>query len=150
MTLRKPSVAVCDDCYADLHPGITVTVRFYAARWPDNGRPVAVIRQRTRSDHDYPDIGHFPVLAAYLSAHRTMINGSAHCAALAVTERDWPGWPDCSQTVQSPCRIPNGLRPGSADGGGRGRVSGGVWVRGAVVRRGGWPAASLMPAVLRA
>jgi hypothetical protein len=29
-----------------------------------------------------------PLLAAYLSAHRTMINGSALCAALAVTERD--------------------------------------------------------------
>jgi predicted ATPase len=29
-----------------------------------------------------------PVLAAYLCAHRTMINGSALCAALAVTERD--------------------------------------------------------------
>jgi hypothetical protein len=28
------------------------------------------------------------VLAAYLSAHRTMINGSALCAALAVTDRD--------------------------------------------------------------
>jgi integrase/recombinase XerD len=28
------------------------------------------------------------VLAASLSAHRTMINGSALCAALAVTERD--------------------------------------------------------------
>ena len=28
------------------------------------------------------------VLAAYLSAHRTMSNGSALCAALAVTERD--------------------------------------------------------------
>ena len=54
------SLAVCDNCYADLHPDITVTVRFYAARWPDDGRPVAAIRQRTRSDHDYPDIGHFP------------------------------------------------------------------------------------------
>jgi hypothetical protein len=30
----------------------------------------------------------YQVLAAYLSAHRTMINGSALCAALAVTERD--------------------------------------------------------------
>jgi hypothetical protein len=30
----------------------------------------------------------FGVLAAYLSAHRTMINGSALCAALVVTERD--------------------------------------------------------------
>jgi hypothetical protein len=29
-----------------------------------------------------------PVLAAYLSAHKTMINGSALCAASAVTERD--------------------------------------------------------------
>jgi hypothetical protein len=28
------------------------------------------------------------VLAAYLSAHRTMINGSALCTGLAVTERD--------------------------------------------------------------
>jgi hypothetical protein len=56
------SAAVCDDCYADLHPGITVTVtvRFYSARWPGDGRAVAAIRQRTRSDHAYPDIGHFP------------------------------------------------------------------------------------------
>jgi hypothetical protein len=38
------------------------------------------------------------VLAAYLSAHRTMINGSTPCAALAVTERDRPCWPDCGQT----------------------------------------------------
>jgi len=30
-----------------------------------------------------------------------MINGSALCAALAVTECDWPGGPDCSQTVQN-------------------------------------------------
>jgi hypothetical protein len=28
------------------------------------------------------------LLAAYLSAHRTMINGSALCAAFAVAERD--------------------------------------------------------------
>ncbi len=28
------------------------------------------------------------VLATYLSAHRTMINGSALCTAMAVTERD--------------------------------------------------------------
>ena len=47
-------------CYADLHPGITVTARFYSARWPADGKPVAAIRQRTRSDHDYPDIGCFP------------------------------------------------------------------------------------------
>jgi hypothetical protein len=35
-----------------------------------------------------PQLGGGPVLAACLSAHRTMINGSALCAALAVTERD--------------------------------------------------------------
>jgi hypothetical protein len=29
-----------------------------------------------------------PLLAAYLSAHKAMINGSALCAALAFTERD--------------------------------------------------------------
>lgn len=28
------AAAVCDDCYADLHPGISVTVKFYAARLP--------------------------------------------------------------------------------------------------------------------
>lgn len=49
-----------DDCYADLHPGITVTVTFYSARWPGDGKAVAAIRQRTRSDHDYPDIGCLP------------------------------------------------------------------------------------------
>ena len=58
------AAAVCDDCYADLHPGITVTVKFYAARvpgfLPGGGEAVAVIRQRDRSDHDYPDVGHFP------------------------------------------------------------------------------------------
>jgi DNA-binding Xre family transcriptional regulator len=34
------------------------------------------------------DILDCQLLAAYLSAHRTMSNGSALCAALAVTERD--------------------------------------------------------------
>ena len=28
------AAAVCDDCYADLHPGITVTVKFCVARVP--------------------------------------------------------------------------------------------------------------------
>jgi len=60
------SAAVCDNCYADLHPDITVTVKYYSARIPRflsrSGEAVAAIRQRTRSDHDYPDIGHFPDL----------------------------------------------------------------------------------------
>jgi hypothetical protein len=54
------SVAVCDNCYADLHPDITVTVGYFKACSPIDRKPVAAIRQRTRSDHDYPDRGHFP------------------------------------------------------------------------------------------
>ncbi len=53
------AATVCDDCYADLHPGITVTVKFFSASF-GGSEPFAVIRQRDRSDHDYPDIGHFP------------------------------------------------------------------------------------------
>ena len=34
-------------------------VKFFSARF-GRGEPFAVIRQRDRSDHDYPDIGHFP------------------------------------------------------------------------------------------
>ena len=65
------AAGVCDNCYADLHPGITVTVRFYAARVPRfdprAGEAVAVIRQRDRSDHDYPGIGHFPDIGQQLT-----------------------------------------------------------------------------------
>jgi hypothetical protein len=49
--------AVCDDCYADLHPALTVTVRYFSACSPADGDPVAVIRQRTRSDYEFPDLG---------------------------------------------------------------------------------------------
>jgi hypothetical protein len=72
---RDWAVAVCDSCHADLHPGITVTVKFYSARWPSDGRAVAAIRQCTRSDHDRPGIGQFPryraddYLAALVGAH---------------------------------------------------------------------------------
>jgi hypothetical protein len=65
--------AVCDDCHADLHPDITVTVTFNAARAPRSlprgGEAVAVIRQRDRSDHDYPGIGHFPDLGQQMTWH---------------------------------------------------------------------------------
>ena len=76
------AAAVCDDCYADLHPGISVTVKFYAARlpcsWPHAGEVVAVIRQRDRSDHNYPGIGRFPDTGQQLTwrlwwAHTTML-----------------------------------------------------------------------------
>ena len=51
------AAAVCDNCYADLHPAITVTVRFFSARSPGRDEPFAVIRERTRSDHPFADIG---------------------------------------------------------------------------------------------
>jgi hypothetical protein len=56
------AAAICDYCYADLHPGITITVTFYAARRPGlrsaDDKTVAVIRQRARSDFSYyPDNG---------------------------------------------------------------------------------------------
>jgi hypothetical protein len=48
---------ICDDCWADLNPAITVTVRFFSARSPGSGEPFAVIRQRTRSDYPSADLG---------------------------------------------------------------------------------------------
>ena len=51
------SATVCDNCYADLHPGITITVRFFSARSAGTKEPFAVIRERARSDHRYPDLG---------------------------------------------------------------------------------------------
>jgi hypothetical protein len=51
---------VCDNCFADLHPGITVTVKFFSASLHRGGEPLMVIRQRDRSDHDYPGFGRFP------------------------------------------------------------------------------------------
>jgi hypothetical protein len=51
------ATAVCGNCYADLDPGITVAVRFFSARSFVGGEPFAVIRQRARSDDEFPDIG---------------------------------------------------------------------------------------------
>lgn len=50
------STALCDNCAADLDPGVTVTVTFFSARGTRQD-PHAVIRQRTRSDHPHPDTG---------------------------------------------------------------------------------------------
>jgi hypothetical protein len=49
--------AVCDDCFADLDPAITVTVTFFSARSAGGREPFAVIRQRIRGDGPYPDLG---------------------------------------------------------------------------------------------
>jgi RNase P subunit RPR2 len=62
------AAAICDDCWADLHPGITVTVRFFSASFGSR-EPFAAIRQRTRSDHDYPGIGHFPDRGQMMTWH---------------------------------------------------------------------------------
>jgi len=84
------AAAVCDDCYADLHPDITVTVKYYSARlprgFPRGGEVIAAIRQRTRSDHDYPDIGHFPDIGQQLTwrlwwEHTAMLVEEAHGSA---------------------------------------------------------------------
>jgi len=52
-----------------------------------HGLPLQVGDEVLLVEGDFP-ASIYPLLAAYLSAHRTMINGSALCAALAVTERD--------------------------------------------------------------
>ncbi len=50
------ATAVCDNCYDDLRPGVTVTACYYSAS--SGGRePFAVIRQRTHSDCEFPDTG---------------------------------------------------------------------------------------------
>ena len=76
------ATAVCDDCYADLHPGITVTVKFFCARF-GRDEPFAVIRQRIRSDQDYPGIGHFPDTGQQMTwrlrwEHTAMLVEEAH------------------------------------------------------------------------
>jgi hypothetical protein len=79
------AAAVCDDCYADLHPGITVTVKFFSARF-GRTEPFAVIRQRDRSDHDYPGIGHLPDIGQQMTwrlwwEHTSMLVEEAHGGA---------------------------------------------------------------------
>jgi len=104
------SSTVCDNCYADLHPGITVTVRFFAARSAGNKEPFAVIRERSRSDHRYPDLGeqlgwrlsweHTTVLAEEARGEcdhdLTQIGqGDAERIAASLAGRYWP--PDAAQ-----------------------------------------------------
>jgi len=77
------STAVCDDRYADLHPGITVTVRFFSARSAGMKEPCAVIRERTRSDHRFPDLGE--QLAWRLSWEHTTVLAERPAANAATT-----------------------------------------------------------------
>jgi hypothetical protein len=101
---------VCDNCYADLYPAITVTVRFFSARLGGSKEPFAVIRERTRSDHAFADIGQ--QLAWRLSwEHTTLLaedargDATAHIVpvtqqeaeriAASLATRHWP--PDADQ-----------------------------------------------------
>jgi hypothetical protein len=113
-----------DDCYADLHPGITVAVKFFSARF-GRDQPYAVIRQRDRSDHDYPDVGHFPDIGQQMTwrlwwEHTALLVEEAHGGAdadLAEIGRDeaeqiaaelagrwWP--PDAARLPWVTCAYP--------------------------------------------
>ncbi len=65
------AAAVCDDCYADLHPDITVTVQFYAVCLPERPEPSGVIRQRTRSD--YGPLNRVEIMTWQLDWHHTRL-----------------------------------------------------------------------------
>jgi hypothetical protein len=70
---------LCDNCYANLSPDITVTY-FICQHYGDH--PFGVIRQRTRSDQDYPDLGQ--LIAWDMHWRRTSIlveegHGGADC-----------------------------------------------------------------------
>jgi hypothetical protein len=47
---------LCDNCYADLNPDITVSVTYFVCQHYGS-HPFGVIRQRSRSDKDHPDLG---------------------------------------------------------------------------------------------
>ena len=104
------ATAVCDNCYADLHPAITVTVQYFSARSPGSSESFAVIRQRTRSDHRFPDIGqqlawrlsweHTTLLAADARGDATadvisVTREEAERIAAGLATRYWP--PDAAQ-----------------------------------------------------
>jgi hypothetical protein len=104
------STAVCDNCYADLCPGITVTAAFFSARSPGDQEPFAVIRQRTRSDDRFPDTWQMMTWQLYWE-HTPMLvddargNSSDDIAAISrhdaeqitagLARRYWP--PDAAQ-----------------------------------------------------
>jgi hypothetical protein len=61
-------------------------VKFLSARSYGSSEPFAVIRQRTRSDHDYPGIGHFPDRGQQMTwrlcwEHTSMLVEEAHGGA---------------------------------------------------------------------
>jgi hypothetical protein len=99
------SAAVCDNCYADLNTGITVTVAFFSVRTPGDQEPFTVIRQRTRSDSPYPDLGqimtrqlrweHTPLLVhdARGNATEDITPITRHCAEQVTSRIARQYWP---------------------------------------------------------
>jgi hypothetical protein len=80
---------LCDNCYADLSPDITVSVTYFVCQHYGS-HPFGVIRQRTRSDQDYPDLGQ--LIAWDMRWQRTPIlveeaHGGADCH-VARTSKD--------------------------------------------------------------
>ena len=80
------AAAVCDDCWADLHPDITVTVTFFSASLVRGSEPFMVIRRRTRSDRSYPGLGLIPDLGQQMTwqlcwEHTTKLAEEAHGGA---------------------------------------------------------------------
>lgn len=100
--------AVCDDCWADLNPAVTVTVTFYTCSTRPAGRgtgePFAVIRQRARSDHGPPGAAQAmtwepfwrwtPLLAGKASAAdcdvRQVTRARAETVIASLVGRRWP------------------------------------------------------------
>ena len=61
-------------------------MKFFSARSSGSSQPFAVIRQRTRSDHDYPGIGQFPDRGQMMTwrlcwEHTAMLVEEAHGGA---------------------------------------------------------------------
>ena len=56
-----------DDCFADLSPAITVTVKFFSAHSYSSSEPFMVIRQRNRSDQTCSDGGQIPDLGQQMT-----------------------------------------------------------------------------------
>jgi hypothetical protein len=78
--------AVCDDCFADLSPAITVTVKFFSVRSYGSSEPFMVIRQRNRSDQTYRDGKQIPDLGQQMTwqlcwEHTTKLAEEAHGGA---------------------------------------------------------------------
>jgi hypothetical protein len=95
---------VCDNCWADLHQGVTVTVAYYTCSAGPGRGPFAVIRQLRRSDQEPPAAGQVltwepfwqwtPILdgqAGDDGCHVTQVSrAAAEQAAWSLASRQWP------------------------------------------------------------